>query len=175
MKSPMPLRWKLLAGALALSLLAAGWIDAREPGLAEVTQPLVPARAARTAAAGSARPPAPAEIALEKLRRPQAGQSVKDVFAAHSWHVPPPPPPPPPQMQPPLPASAPPLPFVYLGKMVDQGGVTVFVAKQDSNYAVKAGDVLDGSYRVDAIAGSLMTLTYLPLDMKQTMHIGDPN
>jgi len=51
----------------------------------------------------------------------------------------------------------------------------VFLAKQDSNYVVRAGDKLDGSYTVDEIQPGMMTLTYLPLGQKQILAIGAAN
>lgn len=79
----------------------------------------------------------------------------------------------PPQNRSPPPPAAPPLPFTYLGKLVEEGVLTVFLTRQDRNYVIKAGDVIDGTYRVDTINPSTLTLTYLPLDIKQSMSLGD--
>ncbi|MNV71270.1 hypothetical protein D3C71_1642790 [compost metagenome] len=67
------------------------------------------------------------------------------------------------------------MPFTYLGKAVDDGQVTVFVAQGDRNLVVKAGDVIDGVYRADSILPPVMTFTYLPLQMQQTLEIGVAN
>jgi hypothetical protein len=173
MTQPMTPRSKFLGGALALSLAATGWLSARENGAVEVAEAVPssrPAQALKPDAppAGSAATP---DLQLERLLRREAGQGITDLFAAKTWQAPAP------QLksEPVAAPSAPPLPFVYLGKMAYEGDVTVFVARQDSNYAVHEGDVLDGTYKVDAIKGSLMTLIYLPLNIKQTMHIGDQN
>ena len=176
MTQPMTSRSKFLGGALALSLAATGWLSARENGAVEVAEAVSsgrPVRAAESLQSGapSATSDAAAGLHLETLRRREAGQGITDLFAAKTWQAPAPRLKPEPVAAP----SAPPLPFVYLGKMAYDGNVTVFVSRQDSNYAVHEGDVLDSAYKVDAIKGSLMTLTYLPLNMKQTMHIGDPN
>lgn len=172
MTQPMNPSAKFLLGALALSLAATGWLSARENGAVEVAE-AVPSHRAAPASKPDARmgPDAASDFQLERLRRREAGQGITDLFAAKTWQAPAP------QLKPEpvAPPSAPPLPFVYLGKMAYEGNLTVFVAKQDSNYAVREGDVLDATYKVDAIKGSVMTLTYLPLNMKQTMHIGDQN
>ena len=42
----------------------------------------------------------------------------------------------------------------------------------DKTLIVKTGDIVDGVYRVDAIAPPVMTLTYLPLNQMQQMNIG---
>jgi hypothetical protein len=173
MTQPMTSRSKFLGGALALSLAATGWLSARENGALEVAE-AVPSNRAAQALNPPGRPTASdaaADLHLETLKRRETGQGITDLFAVKTWQAPAP------QLKPEpvAPALAPALPFVYLGKMVYDGNVTVFVARQDSNYAVREGDVLDATYKVDVIKGSLMTLTYMPLNMKQTMHIGDQN
>jgi len=92
-------------------------------------------------------------------------------FASKSWYVPPPPP----KAQPAPPPSAPPLPFVYMGKLIDEGQVIVFLSKQDRSFAVKLGDIIESSYRADEIGPTTLTLTYLPMKIKQTLAIGDRN
>ena len=72
--------------------------------------------------------------------------------------------------------SAPPLSFQYIGKMVDgDNRAAVFLEQQRRIFVVREGDAIDGNYRVDAIAPPVMTLTYIPLDEKQTMQIGEVN
>ncbi len=102
-----------------------------------------------------------------------AGQ---DVFGSRDWNPPPPPPPneaasntPPP---PPPPPSAPALPFTYLGKAVSNGSWEVFLAIGDKTYIARDKLVIDGLYRVDAIAPPTLTLTYLPLNQVQQLNIG---
>ena len=101
-----------------------------------------------------------------------AGQ---DVFGRRDW-TPPPPPPPPPAIvakpPPPPPPSAPPLPFTYLGKAVSAGSWEVFLAIGDKTYIARDKMVIDGIYRVDAIAPPTLTLTYLPLNQVQQLNIG---
>ena len=117
-------------------------------------------------------------LMLDRLKRPALPENdVKDMFKAKSWYTPPP-------------ATvaraaavaaakhtaAPPLPFTYIGKMqVQGGGYMVFLAKQNRVYTIREGDKVDGNYRVDSIKAPVMTLTYLPLDIKQTLQIGEAN
>lgn len=76
--------------------------------------------------------------------------------------------------QSPAPAPvAPPLPFVYMGKILDHGQLSVFLSREEKPYIAKTGDVLDGTYRVDSIRPPLMELTYLPLSQKQSLNIGE--
>ncbi|WP_317203691.1 hypothetical protein, partial [Janthinobacterium sp.] len=101
----------------------------------------------------------------------EAGEFGADhaVFLGQDWTPPPPKPGPPP---PPPPPSAPPLPFSYLGKAAADGSWEVFLARADKTYIVRGKTVIDGAYRVDAIAPPTMTLTYLPLNQVQQLNIG---
>ena len=63
---------------------------------------------------------------------------------------------------------APPLPFRYLGKMLDGGKLAVFVARGDESLAVSAGQRI-GEYRVDKVTDSEVVFTYLPLKTKQSL------
>jgi hypothetical protein len=70
---------------------------------------------------------------------------------------------------------APPLPFTYMGKMEENGELTVFLTKGDVPYVAKVGDVLEGQYRVDSIHPPMIEFTYIPLGQKQTLNIGISN
>ena len=106
------------------------------------------------------------ELNVDRLRRvlPQPGET--DPFAPRSFA-------PAPKMAHAAPAkpSAPPLPFAYLGKVVDGGKTSVFVARGDENYSLEPGQTIGGTYRVDKITDSDVTFTYLPMKTRQTLHI----
>ena len=93
----------------------------------------------------------------------------KKLFDAHSWT---PPPPPPPKPEPPPPPMAPPLPFTYLGKKIEDGKWEAYLAKGSQTFIVREQSILDESYRVDAIRPPTLHLTYLPLNQAQTLSIG---
>ncbi|MES2317558.1 MAG: hypothetical protein V4631_08680 [Pseudomonadota bacterium] len=95
-----------------------------------------------------------------------------DVFGRQDWTPPPPPPPKAGPMAPPPPPMAPPLPFTYLGKAAQGGQWEIFLAIGDKTYVVRDKMVIDGMYRVDAIAPPNLTLTYLPLNQVQQLNIG---
>ncbi len=63
---------------------------------------------------------------------------------------------------------APPLPFRYLGKMIEDGKLNVFLARGEESLAVRAGQKL-GEYRVDKVTDSEIVFTYLPLKTKQSL------
>lgn len=96
-----------------------------------------------------------------------------DVFGRRDWNPPPPPQPAQAAAAPaPPPPSAPPLPFTYLGKAAAEGRWEVFLSRGDKTYIVRNQMVIDGMYRVDAIAPPNLTLTYLPLNQVQQLNIG---
>ncbi|MDX1368512.1 hypothetical protein [Pseudomonas sp.] len=98
-----------------------------------------------------------------------------DLFAAHSWYVAP-------ALQPVVfvPAAAPvqqapvspPLPFVFLGKLDDNQRLRVFLLRGETIFTVSVGDVIEGTYRVERISGTEMTLVYLPLNSTQSLSVG---
>jgi len=109
---------------------------------------------------------------LEKQRRERLKAS--DAFNTTSWYVPPPPPkyvapPPPPVIVP----TAPPLPFTYLGRYGDASARVVILCRGDRVYTVAVGEVIDNMYRVEQAAGGKVDLTYLPLNIRQSLATGD--
>jgi hypothetical protein len=100
------------------------------------------------------------------------GDGGNTLFARQDWTPPPPPPsnsPPPP---PPPPPSAPPLPFKFIGKSLQDGVWEIYLTRNDQTYLVRTGSTIEGAYRVDAIRPPTLTLTYLPLDQVQQLNIG---
>lgn len=157
--------------AIACAGLAAAVYDAGgEPE--ESTLDRLPSN---TPAAAPAGPPALLqELAALKLAReqPPAGE----LFAAKSWYVAPPPPPSPPQVQAPvapLKPSAPPLPFTFMGKIVAEDRLTVFLVKGERVFLAAEGDVIDGTYKLEKIEPGQLTLRYLPLETVQTLAVGE--
>ncbi|MHA6911016.1 hypothetical protein ACQUJS_21820 [Ralstonia pseudosolanacearum] len=104
------------------------------------------------------------------LRPREASPDIGQAFPSRDWAPPPPPPPPP---APPPKPTAPPLPFVVIGKKWEDGQWQVFLGRNEETFVVKAGDTFDGRYRVDSIAPPSMTLIYLPLKARQTLTIGN--
>ncbi|TQK10568.1 hypothetical protein [Herbaspirillum sp. SJZ107] len=94
------------------------------------------------------------------------------VFGSQSWVPPPPPPTAAQAAPPPPPPMAPPLPFTFIGKSVGDGVWEVYLARGDRTYTARTNEVIDGTYRVDAIAPPILRLTYLPLNQVQQLNIG---
>jgi len=177
MRIPTPstaTRWTIYGVLIGLALLIGKVIERPENrAVATVTSPAAPARPDFVVSAEGARAP---QVELERLASRARAATTGNVFNDRSWgpleaeearrNVPPPPPPPPPQ--------APPLPFTFMGKLIDDGKTIVFLTKADRNYVVRMGDTIDGTYRVDEIGEQSMTLTYLPLESKQSLAVGSP-
>lgn len=114
----------------------------------------------------------PRDALLEKSDSASTADE-NNVFASKDWS----PPPPPPSVTPATPAlapaqAAPPLPFTYIGKSVEDGEWEVYLARGEQAYVVHEKSVIDDTYRVDAIAPPLLSLTYLPLNQAQQLKIG---
>jgi hypothetical protein len=120
-------------------------------------------------------------VELERLAKPESQQPEKrrvgDVFNATSWYVPPPPPrfvPPPPAAPPPIVVpTAPPLPFTYLGRYGDTASRTIILSKGERVYTVAVGDVIENTYRVEKLTAGMVNLTYLPLNIQQSLRTGE--
>lgn len=115
------------------------------------------------------------KLAVSEERGALNKKDAKTLFAKSTWVVPPPPPPPPaprPPPPPPPPPTAPPLPFVYMGKF-EQGDTNVVILTRGTRVlTVSKGDILEKTYRIDRIEANKVTFTYLPLDMTQTLATG---
>ncbi len=153
-----------------------GATDARLAQRAQAPAVLPPA--ATSSVASSQTAPAKAAPHILRLLPRHAlvdGSGLKEganVFASRDWTPPPPPPPPVAAPPPPPPPTAPPLPFTLIGKANENGALEVYLARAGKVYIVKPKTVIDGTYRVDAIAPPLLTLTYLPLNQVQQLNIG---
>jgi hypothetical protein len=145
------------------------------PASVAVAVPAAAPAPARAPAAGNAAGIGPRILALVPRETligdsdDQFRQADNAVFGRQDWTPPPPPPPAPP---PPPPPSAPPLPFTFIGKSVADGAWEIYLARGDRTYVVRDKTVIDGTYRVDAIAPPVLTLTYLPLNTVQQLNIG---
>ena len=173
MAIPAKQRWILYCVALALTLIAVRWAGGQDPAdsrTAATSKANEAARPAREASASPATTEEVPELRLDRLGTRAPAAPAGDPFQARSWAPAPDPevarPRPPPRPQ------APPLPFAYMGKMVDGNTTVVFLANEDRNYVARVGETLDGTYRVERIADNELVVTYLPLKIKQTLPFG---
>jgi hypothetical protein len=162
----------LLGTALLLTLAAAASVnDQNDQGIGLVQPKPEKVRVTLQSSEPSADMDPSPDMLVDKLKRPQLPEQVKDMFISKSWYVPPPP-----SLLVPVRPSAPAIPFHFIGKMIDDSDhPAVFLEKQNRIFVVREGDSIDAIYRVDRIKPPQMTLTYLPLDEKQTVQIGEAN
>ncbi|MGQ0544176.1 MAG: hypothetical protein ACT4P3_02445 [Betaproteobacteria bacterium] len=71
--------------------------------------------------------------------------------------------------------AAPPLPFAYLGKVIEGGKVEIWLSRGGELLAVAPGDRIGADYRLDAAEGDTLAFTYLPLGQRQTMDLPKVN
>ena len=91
---------------------------------------------------------------------------VRDLFSTPPK---PPAPKPIPVIEVPQAPMAPPLPYKYDGSGVLQGKSFVYLKRQDRSFLVSAGDTLEGTYSVEAVARDHAVLRYLPLGTRQVL------
>jgi hypothetical protein len=150
-------RRRVLFGLLALSLLLSLWL---------ALQPQPPAGHVDAA------PPRPRSVAREPAplpppQRADAGRSAwpeAGEAALAAWSAPPPAPPPavataalpPPRRQ------APPFPYRWIGRLDDGESPLVLLSGTQRSFGARAGEVLDGQWRIEQIAALGLQVTWLP-------------
>lgn len=85
-----------------------------------------------------------------------------------------PPPPPKPVAAAPTVAPAPvapPNPYRFAGKVVRGGEEQVLLSKGDLVFSVKAGDTVDGTYKVESVGSEAIEFTYLPLGTRDRVAV----
>ena len=123
-----------------------------------------PAR--KSAARTDTRAPAAADIDLAKLAARADEGATADAFARRDFA--PIVPAAEAQAQAPAKPTAPPLPFKYLGRMIDGDKLEIFLEQGQEFIAVEPGQRI-GEYRVDKVTDEQIVFTYLPLKTKQTL------
>lgn len=148
---------RLILGSLLLGTLgAAALVD---------DSPLEPERPAGVKIAVAAPVPPAQALAAPRQESADAPPDSPDPFRSRSWYVPPPPPPP-------AKPSAPPLPFEYLGQLVEADERRVFLKHQGQNRIIRVGDVIAGTYAVEACDAGQVVFIYLPLKERQVLATG---
>jgi hypothetical protein len=160
----------MVSGPAQDTSTAAAPADRAARGAAAATAPPAAGRgAARTDSAASG------SLLTRLAHRVSESKAVEALFHTQSWYVAPPPPPPAPVVVvAPPPPTAPPNPFTVMGSYARPGDATVyFLTRGDRVFDVHIGDTIDNTYSVDSAANGVLTLTYKPLNIQQTLPIGD--
>jgi hypothetical protein len=151
----------LIVAALAL---AAGVVAGREKPAVELA---AEAPRATQAAVRSEALAADTDLDLSVLERRGAAAPQADLFARRSFA-------PARARQAPAAApapSAPPLPFRYIGQLIEDGKLEIILLRGSEHLTVAEPGALDAEYRVDALSESSIAFTYLPLNTRQTLDI----
>lgn len=166
MDNSAPKRWAVLLSVLAATIAAVCY---------PVDEPAFPTASATPKAQLAAVVPAP--MATEESEGEQQGDP--NPFSPRGWQAPPPAPLPatpvvvapvfvgPPA--PPPPPVAPPLPFRFMGALIDGAEQTVYLARGDEAFVAHLGDVLDGTYKVGSIHANQIEFEHIPTHQKQTL------
>src|SRR5687767_7000876 len=122
------------------------------------------AREGRTTGAQPAQ--APGRLAALPQRE-AIGKPAAPLFPAQSWNTPPQ------AAAAAAPAApvAPPMPYRVAGTVMQDGAAQIVLARGDSVLTVREGDMLDGAYRVDAVSAERVTLTYVPLGLREDLPV----
>ncbi len=96
-------------------------------------------------------------------KKPQANLQEQAAIAAQTAKASAPPPAP----------TAPPLQFKYAGKAIADNETWIFLSQAGENLIAKLGGKINDKYRLDSINDDAITMTYLPLNIKQTLTINN--
>src|SRR5438094_3796645 len=150
---------------IALLAGAAAWVAIDLRGPAAPTS-------AKAPASGASQEPEHAAAPASEAKQPgiparsALGRIAADPFSAQSWL---------PRRKPAVVSSAPPepvtppLPYRFAGQFHRESGMEVYVARGEEIFPVKAGDTLDGQYKVDSVSTTEVSFIYLPSGTRQTL------
>jgi hypothetical protein len=168
-------RGTMLAAGLVATLGMSAWLALSDPPEGEVELAVSPRRA------GAGALPERSRVAEPRLTwpAPPPARSQQpwgfNPALARAWTPPPPPPLPKtvpvPVAMPTAPPAiqAPPFPYTMIGRIEDGGVVHALLGGPSRTLAVKEQDVVDGQWRIDAIVGQGVTLTWLPGGQRQDL------
>lgn len=146
-------RSRLLVGLLLPTLAASAWFAFQAPDSAEIVAS-VPQRVAPTAAPASDTRAMPRRQSWPSLDDAAlaawSGPTLPEVSAETTSASPPPPPRPPA------------FPYQWIGRLDDGSTPQALLSGSHRSFGVRAGDLLDGRWRVEQIASQGLQLTWVP-------------
>ena len=172
-------RWWILGIAMALTLAGVYLVQVPED---ESVVESIPSRASvqdnglqgkRTALPAPIRNEDDAllpDLAQKHLFIEDKTKKSQDLFKGHAWYIPPPPPKPMEVKVVAPPPAAPPLPFIYIGKL-EQGpqDTQIFLSANNKVLSVLVGKNVDPVWRLDKEDANTLTFTYLPLSLVKVL------
>jgi len=170
MSKRLSTRQWVLGAALVASLAATLWAAQSDGDADALVQPV--AGSMRRAASPVAKAASATEVIAptDWLPVQRKGWAVPPDAQFAAWAPPSPPSAPSvpkaPPFVPPAPV-APPFPYQIIGSLVESGQTQVFLASPARSLNARAGEVIDGQWRVDQVSATGMSLTWLPAQIKQ--------
>lgn len=167
----------LVGGALVATLIAAILVEEEET-IIETMEPIQPIKSATDRA--KVQENNAETLDVSKLGQRKFNPLAGELFVSTTWA------PKQPQISlqeqaakvaqaakssPPPAPTAPPLPFKYTGKAITDNETWVFLSQAGENLIAKLGGKINDKYRLDTINDTTITMTYLPLNIKQTLTI----
>ncbi len=174
----------LLGGALVVTLLAVALVD--DEGEDSVINTVEPVQTSKSAPERSKAQEGNAEyLDVSKLGQRKFNSTAGELFVSTNWApkkpkvtaeeqaaakeaelarvaaIPPPTP------------TAPPLQFKYTGKAISGSDTWVFLSQPGENFIARIGGKINEQYRLDTITDNEIKVTYLPLNIKQTLTINN--
>ena len=163
------------ATAVTVDLSWTLWMQAEAvpPGASSAASAATPTSSAHIAAAPAvpAAPAAPAIWPAAPTAADRTAWPAATALALAAWTaVPPPPAPPAPKVVAMVapPPQAPAFPYTPIGRL-DSGVPMLLLAGPLRSFGVKAADVIDAHWRVDAVTAQGLSLTWLPGNLKKTI------
>lgn len=160
------LRRRIILGAALMFTLWAVWQVSRQD---EAVRPSKDAGMASKRAVQTRQPPSTPTFSdgLRLPERPGSSSPVRDIF-----ELPKPPAPPSVAISKDA-AVAPPLQYVYLGRIEEGGQTQIFLGDADKAFVAKMGAKLPNGWTLESMEAGRLNFSYEPLGQKQTLQIGD--
>jgi hypothetical protein len=163
-------RAAVLGGALVVTLIATVVSGREKPG-GDLVVPASERAAAQLAAPQVA--VADEDLDLDRLQRAKKDASIGELFARDVE--------PAQQAAGPGPGAGTPakpvepqLPFAYLGRIIEEGNVSVFLARGDEPIVAKPGQSLE-QFRLDEVTDTTLSFTHVPSGARKVLQIAAQN
>lgn len=159
------LRQGALLAALAATIYASLGTDIDEPAFANIA----------TAPSTAPQPLVTAAPMAQSDNDRDEDFDGSDPFAPRNWTPPPAPEPvktvtaAPPVVAVTVPEGPPPLPFQFMGRLNDGDDQVVYLGRGDQALVVRAGEVLESTYKVIGIGAAQIEFEHLPTKQRQTL------
>jgi len=178
-------RWFLIGGALLLTLVAMYMLDESEDksttdvAVTKYSKPHVVTMKSKNLSgsdslSGSLPDLSHKTIFSDDMAKGDAPKDASkkdtDLFKSHAWYIPPPPPKVVvPELVKPVP-QAPPVPYIYMGKLENiPQGTLVFLSAHNKVFSVIAGKNVDPVWRLDKEDANALYFTYVPLNLTKVL------